>query len=219
MRCLQCGKAIPLFKRLGGSSEFCSDAHRREYQREYSQLALGRLMQSHSTEWQAVPVQAPPLTTASVPAAIEPPATTVNGAPAAAKPSAAPAWAETARPVTTPSAPAANANGIIKSQPPPTIPAVPLPAASQPATTKAASEPATAKAAAIQKPAPAELQFALVAAPEFEHAFASLAPDRPRRQADILLAELAQGGAIEWESGVEIANSIARSMDHKLDLW
>src|ERR1700720_4005272 len=111
MRCLQCGKGIPLFKRLGGSSEFCSDAHRREYQQEYSQLALGRLMQSHSSESQVAPVQAPPLTTASAPAANQPPAIAVNsgpavnGAPAAAKPSAAPAWAETARPTTIPSAP------------------------------------------------------------------------------------------------------------------
>ena len=42
MRCLHCGKALPLLKRLSGG-EFCSDAHRLEYQREYSQLALSRL--------------------------------------------------------------------------------------------------------------------------------------------------------------------------------
>src|SRR5579872_7594509 len=98
MRCLQCGKGIPLLKRLGGSSEFCSDAHRREYQREYSQLALGRLMQSHSSESQALPVQAPPLASTSVPPTDEPSAAiSLNGAPAAAKPSTAPAWAEKAR--------------------------------------------------------------------------------------------------------------------------
>ena len=45
MRCLQCGKDLPLLKRLAGS-EFCSDAHRKEYQQEYSDLALGRLLQS-----------------------------------------------------------------------------------------------------------------------------------------------------------------------------
>src|ERR1700733_14040717 len=45
MRCLQCGKDLPLFKRMAGS-EFCSDAHRKEYQKEYSDLALGRLLQS-----------------------------------------------------------------------------------------------------------------------------------------------------------------------------
>src|SRR2546429_8675263 len=49
MRCLQCGKDVPLLKRMTGS-EFCSDAHRREYQREYSQLALGRLLQTKPTE-------------------------------------------------------------------------------------------------------------------------------------------------------------------------
>src|ERR1700682_2849296 len=43
MRCLQCGKEVPMFKRLAGS-EFCSEAHRREYKEEYSQLALGRLL-------------------------------------------------------------------------------------------------------------------------------------------------------------------------------
>jgi hypothetical protein len=62
------------------------------------------------------------------------------------------------------------------------------------------------------------LQFALMAAPEFEHALASLAPDRPCRQPDALLAELPQGRALEWESGVEIANSITRPMESKLDV-
>ena len=49
MRCLHCGKDVPLLKRLAGN-EFCSDAHRREYQREYSQLALGRLLQSKPSD-------------------------------------------------------------------------------------------------------------------------------------------------------------------------
>src|SRR5579863_9163996 len=118
MRCLQCGKAIPLFKRLGGSSEFCSDAHRKEYQQEYSQLALGRLMQSHSSESQSPPVQAPPLPSASIPAVEESPAAIVNGTPAL---NGAPAWAEKARPAPIPYAPvpAAKSNGIAKSPPPP----------------------------------------------------------------------------------------------------
>ena len=218
MRCLQCGKAIPLFKRLGGSSEFCSDAHRKEYQREYSQLALGRLMQSHSSE-KAQPVPAPPVPSVSAPAVVEAPAAIVKNTPAV---NGAPAWAEKTHSAPTPYAPAAKPNGIPKSQPPPPVPvkkAVPLPAAPQPATAKVAeSHPAIAKPAAIQKPAPAELQFALAGAPEFEHAFASLAPDRPRREADMSSAELPQCGAIAWDSGVEIATSITRPMEHKLDL-
>src|SRR5665213_201413 len=109
MRCLQCGKAIPLLKRLGGSNEFCSEAHRREYQHEFSQLALGRLLQSQPAEFRAQPEGAPILAGATAPAGGLPStaangAPAVNGTPAAAKPSVAPAWAETARPAATSSA-------------------------------------------------------------------------------------------------------------------
>ncbi len=205
MRCLQCGKGIPLLKRLGGSSEFCSDAHRREYQHEFSQLALGRLLQAQPAESQLQP--APTLGRDPAPAVDELPATAVNGVHAAnGVPTlqGAPAWAESPRP--------AKPNGVAKSQPSPAI------AAQNGAAQRDASQPAVAKAAIIQKPAPAELQFALVDAPEFEHAFASLALDRPRCQADRLLAELPHGRAVPWERGVEIAPSIARPIEHKLDL-
>ncbi len=46
MRCLYCGKELALFKRLTGGAEFCSDAHRQQYQEEYNQLALSRLLQA-----------------------------------------------------------------------------------------------------------------------------------------------------------------------------
>ena len=227
MRCLQCGKAISLFKRLGGSSEFCSDAHRKEYQREYSQLALGRLMQSHSGESQILPVQAAPVASDPVPAVEKPPATAVKNEPAAngpsaAKPGAELAWAETARPDFIPYAPAPTPNKMATPQPLPAIPAkeaVSLPAASQSAAAKAgASQPATAQPAVIQKPAPAELQFAPLTTPEFEHAFASLAPDRPRRQPDMLAAELPHGRTVEWERQLEIADSVIQPMEPKLEL-
>src|SRR5579863_3827219 len=54
MRCLQCGKDLPLLKRMAGS-EFCSDAHRKEYQKEYSDLALGRLLQSKPPGLENIP--------------------------------------------------------------------------------------------------------------------------------------------------------------------
>src|SRR5665213_2991647 len=54
MRCLQCGKDLPLLKRMAGC-EFCSDAHRREYQKEYSDLALGRLLQSKPPGLENIP--------------------------------------------------------------------------------------------------------------------------------------------------------------------
>lgn len=66
MRCLYCGKELALFKRLAGGAEFCSDTHRKQYQKEYNELALSRLLQSQ-------PVQ--PLDSANrnaPPAAVEP---------------------------------------------------------------------------------------------------------------------------------------------------
>ena len=48
MRCLYCGKPLPLLKKLTGGGEFCSDAHRHKYQEEYNKLALSRLLQAQS---------------------------------------------------------------------------------------------------------------------------------------------------------------------------
>ncbi|MGD1093764.1 MAG: hypothetical protein ABSB35_17465 [Bryobacteraceae bacterium] len=53
MRCLYCGKELALLKRLTGGGEFCSDAHRHQYQEEYNQLALNRLLQAKPREKQA----------------------------------------------------------------------------------------------------------------------------------------------------------------------
>ncbi|HSP69518.1 MAG TPA: hypothetical protein VLN48_17465 [Bryobacteraceae bacterium] len=46
MQCLFCGKELALLKRLRGGAEFCSEAHRKEYQEQYEQLALARLIQA-----------------------------------------------------------------------------------------------------------------------------------------------------------------------------
>src|SRR5512135_484245 len=46
MQCLFCGKELALLKRLRGGGELCSEAHRKEYQDQYEQLALARLMQA-----------------------------------------------------------------------------------------------------------------------------------------------------------------------------
>lgn len=54
MQCLFCGKELALLKRLRGGGEFCSEAHRKEYQDQYEQLALARLMQAKP------PVEPPP---------------------------------------------------------------------------------------------------------------------------------------------------------------
>jgi hypothetical protein len=49
MRCLYCAKQLPLLKRLT-KGEFCSAAHRKQYQLEYSQLALSRLLRAKPPE-------------------------------------------------------------------------------------------------------------------------------------------------------------------------
>lgn len=92
MRCLHCGKVLPLLKRLSGG-EFCSDAHRREYQQEYSQLALSRLQQTHVSATPIPPPgtpHAPKTVSAAGPAAAETPKPAAAPTPtAAAKPPAA----------------------------------------------------------------------------------------------------------------------------------
>src|ERR1700683_5505393 len=50
MRCLYCGKELALLKRWTSGGEFCSDAHRQQYQEEYNQLALNRLLQAKPRE-------------------------------------------------------------------------------------------------------------------------------------------------------------------------
>ncbi|MEO8048963.1 MAG: hypothetical protein ABI833_00990 [Acidobacteriota bacterium] len=209
-----------MLKRLAGS-EFCSDAHRREYQHEYSQLALGRLMQSRPAEPHLESEKAPlhptapalatdPSPAAAVrgrPALANPPPAAVSGTPVLAEAGAVPHWSEMARPAPNESVVSTTQNGIAKSL---------LPAAIR--EEKSASQPPMAKAAAVLKPAPAELQFALGAAPEFEHAFASLIPDRPRCEANIVPLELAQGQAIHWERSVEMSDSIAHPVERHIDL-
>lgn len=69
MRCLHCGKELALLKRLTGGAEFCSEAHRKEYQKEFNDLALNRLLQSH------------PKSTLQPPTEIEPPAPAVTEPP------------------------------------------------------------------------------------------------------------------------------------------
>ncbi|MEP7353933.1 MAG: hypothetical protein ABI824_11940 [Acidobacteriota bacterium] len=43
MKCLFCGKELALLKRLTNGDDFCSEAHRRSYQNQFNELALGRL--------------------------------------------------------------------------------------------------------------------------------------------------------------------------------
>src|SRR6185295_12435554 len=56
MQCLFCGKELALLKRWRGGAEFCSEAHRKEYQDQYEQLALARLIQAKPPTEPAAPL-------------------------------------------------------------------------------------------------------------------------------------------------------------------
>src|SRR5665213_1316664 len=58
MQCLFCGKELALLKRWRGGGEFCSEAHRKEYQDQYEQLALARLMQANPPTEPTAPLHA-----------------------------------------------------------------------------------------------------------------------------------------------------------------
>ena len=63
MRCLYCGKHLPLFRKLTGGGEFCSDGHRDKYHEEYNKLAVSRLLQAQTRPEEVKPdkkVAAPP---------------------------------------------------------------------------------------------------------------------------------------------------------------
>jgi hypothetical protein len=187
MRCLQCGKDVPLLKRLAGN-EFCSHVHRREYQQEYSKLALGRLLQSKPSEPQTKPTS--PERIAAAPAER-------NASPALAR-------AETTPKQTPPFARNPEPKRVI-----------PLPAPAAPSK-RISQEPAYAEAARIQKPAPAALQVAVMVTAE-QRAFPASAPDRPRRQTDMSPAVLVQGSPIRLER-VQISNAPVRPVERALEL-
>lgn len=210
MRCLQCTKPVPLLKRLAGN-EFCSDAHRREYQQEYSQLALGRLLQSKATEPEKNPIETEPRLAISTPEPAAPapsPAFVSAVKPSVPKPPPPMvARSEPARVAVKPSTPPPKPNGNVPTRP------LPLPAAKQ-----AASEPAFAKPASILKPPPAKFQMAVMVTAEFERAFSTMTVDRPVHHANVSTAELPQGRPLRWEHRVEITDSAMQPRERKLDL-
>src|SRR6476469_4387970 len=69
MQCLFCGKELALLKRWRGGAEFCSEAHRKEYQEQFEQLAVARLRQAKPPSEPAPPLGLP---CAWPPAAAEP---------------------------------------------------------------------------------------------------------------------------------------------------
>lgn len=213
MRCLQCGKPVPLLKRMAGT-EFCSDAHRREYQQEYSQLALGRLLQTKPAEPEKQPAKAEPAL------AISEPAPTVSPGGKAKAPHAqpSPALVSAVAPRVANPPPM-----LIRSEKKPSATAPPrsngnAPAWQMPPATPVASEPAMAKPASVQKPAPAKFEPAIAAVAEFDGLLSTLTVDRPIHHANMSPAELPAGVSLRWEHGVEMADAAVHPMEPNLDL-
>ncbi len=196
-----------MFKRMAGS-EFCSDAHRREYKEEYSQLALGRLLQSKPTESdEKARLKGGTVVTAFV--EDQPPAAPVSTA---------------AKPVVSKAAPIMMPP-VQSKAPPPTFSAkkVDHPVSARPQAEpappkKTSTDPAIAAPMSVRKPAPAGLQLAVVVTAEFERALASLLPDRPRRHANMSPAALPQGSLVSLDRRIEVADLAMHPMERKLEL-
>lgn len=206
MRCLQCGKDLPLFKRLAGS-EFCSDAHRREYQQEYSDLALGRLLQSKPPG----PENSGGLNGAT-PLLTPPPAANGHSAPPLHATMATPPKAEpVVTKAKTPSGP--SPTGVKKTE---ARPAIPLPSAPAPAK-KAQPDPAVAKAATIVKPSPADVAITIPRTLAFEQALAQT-PGAPFHQASVATVTLLEASPIPLGRDVEIADVSIHAIERQLEL-
>ena len=210
MRCLQCGKDLPLLKRMAGS-EFCSDAHRREYQKEYSDLALGRLLQSkppgleNNAALNGAPnLLTPPLAAnghAAPPLSVSmPPAPNLEPVVAASK----------TVPGTVPGTPPTAAK---KTEPRPAVPLPSAPAAAK----KVEPDPAVAKAARVDRPTPADVPMLIPRTLAFEHALAET-PGLPFHQASVAPVALLEASPIPLGRGVEVADVSVHAMEQKLEL-
>jgi hypothetical protein len=216
MRCLYCGKELALLKRWTGGGEFCSDAHRQQYQDEYNQLALNRLLQAK-----------PPIPSAESRAE----AVLPNAAPAPASRSRA-ARAEKQPLAPPPPVPAAAKSAPRKEEPRPPIPeriAEPEPVA-EPAPVVIARQPepepeveqepeelAPAELADffIELPVPALVEMAM-ARPDavFE---SNGTPALPQRNFEAWETQLVAAGPLESTPFTRILDCAAPPRDRKLD--
>jgi hypothetical protein len=196
MRCLHCGKDIPLFKRLSGG-EFCSEAHRRDYHQEYSQLALNRLMQAGPQPNGEKNTVAPLLV--PKPALPTPPLAPTNGhAPSVSK------MAIPLQAATPPASAQANGNVTVTDAPPI-------------AHSAALSAPKMANVV-VQKPAAALPEVVIMALPESETLLDATALHRPTRQASLPSAELLHATPAPWQRTCEIQNPANQRSETRLEL-
>jgi len=194
MRCLRCGKDLPLLKRLSGV-EFCSDAHRREYHQEYSELALSRLLQAlpqNPPPGQTPPVQTQPSQTIDPLPITEPQKTAPEKVTVAATPPVAQ-----------------------KPVPAPAPPPVPAPPISSRAEEKA---PAAMAGKLIHQPAASTPPAAAMAVAECETLVAPGKPVWPGREAALAATELFRAVPMACWDHWEIQKSVAQPLDARVEL-
>jgi hypothetical protein len=235
MRCLYCGKELALLKRWTGGGEFCSEGHRQQYQEEYNQLALNRLLQAKPPILTAEETAPPP-----APASVAPQAAPSRGAAAradkqlpaapldaiaAAKAPArmedprrgapppiaepAPGAARVASPVASPHAsPAASPLDSRRPEPPRHAEPEPEP--------EEELAPAAIAGFFIELPVPVLAEVMAMARTDagFE---SNGKPALPRRQFDAWETQLVAAGRVESAPFTRILDCTARPRDRKLD--
>jgi hypothetical protein len=220
MRCLHCGNALPLLKRLSGG-EFCSDAHRREYQQKYSQLALARLLQAKppgldSPEQKktfsdvnpAVPVL-PPLGQSHSPASPRVPVAT----PLPASPQPHVAGVAVISPLRAAHAPEPGPVDRPAGSPA-ALKEPPLP---PPQAKAEVAAPAEIAGAFIQKPAIVSRQAVAMVTPESESFATAAAPHRPQYQAALAPAGLVHAGKVAWEPACQARDSAVHTLQDRVE--
>ncbi|MBZ5603966.1 MAG: hypothetical protein LAO79_16830 [Acidobacteriia bacterium] len=210
MRCLYCGKELALLKRWTGGGEFCSDAHRQQYQEEYNKLALNRLLQSQ-----------PPAEAKSKPAATEKTAEAKTPEPKKERAKAPPAAKapEPVRETVVERAPAElpelKPASRYEERPEP-VRAVALepPPQEQPREEKA---PAEAAGFFFEMPQPTAAETPSLAHPDygFEHIFQ---PVLPARNGEDRGMELVPAGHVEWAPYARVAEYPLRQTERKLEV-
>jgi len=195
-------------------SEFCSDAHRREYQKEYSDLALGRLLQSKPPGLENIPGL-------NTPASVLTPPPSANGhtapetrvtMPAAPKLEPVVMTAKTSPPPA-PSVANKTEPRAAKTE---TRTAIALPSAPEPAK-KVESDPTVAKAARVDKPVPADVPLLIPRTLAFVEARAHR-PEAPFHEASVATVALPEANPIPLGGGVEVAEIAMHAIEPELEL-
>jgi hypothetical protein len=225
MRCLYCGKELALLKRWTGGGEFCSEGHRQQYQEEYNQLALNRLLQAKppiptaeetapperpSVAPQAAPSRGPaargdkqlpaaPVAAAKAPARIEEPQRVAPQPIAEPEPVAARVTSPVAPPIAAP---------IDSRRPEPPPQAEPEP--------EEELAPAEIAGFLIELPVPVLAEVMAMTRPDagFE---SNGTPALPRGRFDAWETQLVAAGPLESAPFTRILDCAARPRDRKLD--